>query len=282
MRKRLLICCLALTMGSLSACATASRGSSTNLIVNTDPIGAKATTYLVKDKPRGLSRDDILKIRAGLETEPKYKQQFCDPTPCGIELPRKSTLPILITKKGYLPQIVMISHIHRKEMQKITARNTGIATVASGVTGGGIAYGFGSMFGATASAGTVATGVVVFAIPAVGIGLISAGVDSNTGANFDLYPNPVQVQLYPMPPGEEGRKQEQAIRAQYRKLRREALITLPPAPVSREQRIRDLQSERTMTQNERIARDKKRAEVQAKKDAKRTQELIAQCKTNGC
>lgn len=260
----------------LNACVTASPNS--NLIINTDPIGAVATTYTPKDMPQGMNREDILKIKAGVAPEPDYKPRFCDPTPCAIELPRKSTLPILITKEGYLPQIIMIGHVHRKDLNQAKARDLALATAASGVSGGVAVTEFAAGFGTT---GMVVSAVALAAVPVIGVELISAGIEANSEAYFELYPNPVQVRLRPKLAGEEGQKQEAAILAQYRKLRKEALLALPPLDMDRDQQIRDLQSSQLMTQNQRKARDKKRAEEQAQKDAAEIERLKKQC-ANGC
>lgn len=59
---------------SLSACATVTRGTHDEFVVETDPAGAKVVTS------NGYS---------------------CDKTPCSMKMPRKSEFEVTITKAGY-------------------------------------------------------------------------------------------------------------------------------------------------------------------------------------
>ena len=68
---------------SLGACATVTRGTSTAWQVNTTPPGAKVKTS------NGF---------------------YCDSTPCAIKMPRKSEFKATITKDGYKPLDVSVTH----------------------------------------------------------------------------------------------------------------------------------------------------------------------------
>lgn len=68
---------------SLGACATVARGTNTAWEVNTTPPGAKVKTS------NGF---------------------YCDSTPCALKMPRKSEFTADITKDGYNPVHVTVTH----------------------------------------------------------------------------------------------------------------------------------------------------------------------------
>lgn len=68
---------------SLSACATATRGTSTAWEVTTTPPAAKVKTT------NGF---------------------YCDSTPCSLKMPRKSEFTATITKEGYKPLDIKVTH----------------------------------------------------------------------------------------------------------------------------------------------------------------------------
>ena len=88
--------------GSLGACATVTRGSSDAWVVNTDPAGAK------------------------VETSNGHQ---CPSTPCAIKMSRKSKFTATITKEGYKPATVSVTH---------KTANAGAAGVAGNVLLGGV------------------------------------------------------------------------------------------------------------------------------------------------
>lgn len=88
--------------GSLAACATVTRGSNDSWVVNTEPAGAK------------------------VETSNGHQ---CPSTPCAIKMSRKSEFTATITKPGYKPASVSVSH---------KTANAGAAGVAGNVLVGGV------------------------------------------------------------------------------------------------------------------------------------------------
>jgi hypothetical protein len=64
---------------------------------------------------------------------PLYNYRSCEPSPCGIIIPRKTEFDILITKQGFAPQIHTIGFKHRKEIARETAKNTALAASTAGV-----------------------------------------------------------------------------------------------------------------------------------------------------
>jgi len=218
--KRLAFAIALLAIPSLLAgCATATRGGSTMFIVETSPVGARVeTTVPIKGTPK-LNRSQIKKIKRGKMAEPKFTYRYCEPTPCGIEVPRKLKLNIA-------PQIHSIGFLHRKQIAKETARNTAIAAGGTAVAGGVIGGSMATMFGGTLTAGPVIAGAVTIAAPVVMVGLIAGGVDQSTGANYDYWPNPTSVELIEVPDEEDNNTNHQAIFHEFKERQRLAQLTI--------------------------------------------------------
>lgn len=210
----------------LAGCATATRGSSTMFIIETSPVGARVETNVpIKGTPK-LSRSQIKKIKLGKMDEPEFTYRYCEPTPCGIEIPRKLKLDILITKDGYLPQIHTIGIMHRKQIAKETAKNTTIAAGGTAVAGGVIGGSMATMFGGAVTAGPVIAGAAALAAPVVLVGLIAGGVDQSTGANYDYWPNPASVKLIEVPGEEDNNTNQQAIFDEFKARQRLARLAI--------------------------------------------------------
>lgn len=88
--------------GSLAACATVTRGSKDAWVVNTEPSGAK------------------------VETSNGHQ---CPSTPCAIKISRKAEFTATITKPGYKPATVAVTH---------KTANAGAAGIAGNVLLGGV------------------------------------------------------------------------------------------------------------------------------------------------
>lgn len=88
--------------GSLAACATVTRGSKDAWVVNTEPSGAK------------------------VETSNGHQ---CPSTPCAIKISRKAEFTATITKPGYKPATVSVTH---------KTATAGAAGVAGNVLLGGV------------------------------------------------------------------------------------------------------------------------------------------------
>lgn len=67
----------------LTACATASRGTTEPWQVNTSPPGASVQTS---------------------------NGRYCSPTPCAIKMPRKAEFTATVTLDGYQPETVFVTH----------------------------------------------------------------------------------------------------------------------------------------------------------------------------
>lgn len=87
---------------SLAACATVTRGSNDAWVVNSEPSGAK------------------------VETSNGHQ---CQATPCAIKMSRKSEFTATLTKPGYKPATVQVSH---------KTAGAGAAGVAGNVILGGV------------------------------------------------------------------------------------------------------------------------------------------------
>jgi hypothetical protein len=93
---------LACGAGSLSACATVTRGANDAWVVNTEPAGARVETS---------------------------NGRHCASTPCAIKMSRKAEFTATITKPGYKTANVSVSH---------KTANAGAAGVAGNVLLGGV------------------------------------------------------------------------------------------------------------------------------------------------
>jgi hypothetical protein len=91
-----------LALTALSACATVTRGSEDAWVVNSEPSGAKVETT---------------------------NGHQCAATPCAIKMKRKSEFTATLTKPGYKPATVQVSH---------KTAGAGAAGVAGNVLLGGV------------------------------------------------------------------------------------------------------------------------------------------------
>jgi hypothetical protein len=90
------------TAALLSGCATITRGSNDQWVVNSTPAGAK------------------------VETTNGF---YCAETPCSIKIPRKADFTATVSKSGYKPTKVVVTH---------KVAGTGAATMAGNVLVGGL------------------------------------------------------------------------------------------------------------------------------------------------
>jgi len=164
---------------ALSACATATRTANTDFIINTIPAGASVTTDLQIAKTVGNS--------------PLY--YGCAPTPCVINLPRRSDFNILVSRKRYQPFTYAITKERNKEAAKKNT-NANVIAGASGATAyvvGGSAFASPSLFSLVPATVPISAAAIM-AVPVIGI---ASGIDLASGAMIDLYPNPLNIVFTP-------------------------------------------------------------------------------------
>lgn len=99
---RLIIGVAALVVGSLSGCATITRGSNDVLVVNSSPQGAQV------ELSNGMS---------------------CTSTPCTFKLPRRSDIGVTVSKPGCQTATASVTH---------RTANSGAAGIAGNVLVGGV------------------------------------------------------------------------------------------------------------------------------------------------
>lgn len=242
---------LAVLAVNLTACATATRGSTTLFIVETTPVGAKATTTVPTKEFKKMTKARLDRIEAGKMEEPDFEYRFCEPTPCGIEMPRKRNFHVMVTKEGYTPQVHEIGFMHRKEIKKESLKNTallaggaGIATgvaVASTTTSGLLVTG-----GATAG---TAAGIVV-AAPIVLVGGVSMGIDAATGANYDVWPNPLPLSLEKIENADPEWRDVDAVKNDFAKMQYQNAMSVPMTPREAKAKRRQLELEKNQKETE--------------------------------
>ncbi len=180
----------------LGGCATATRGSNTNFVVSTTPPGARVMTSVPVRGFVRLSQREVARIKAGKKPVPHYTYRFCEPTPCGIKMPRKAEFIALISKDGHIPRMVKIRSLTNKEINRELAGKTMATAGVTAAAGAGMAVAMSSgISGAAIGGGALVGGMAIIAAPIVGVGLLIHGVDSANGANRDLWPNPIAVTL---------------------------------------------------------------------------------------
>lgn len=172
MRLRFLL--MSLSALSVSACATATRGTHANVRITSEPPNARAISDLKATE---------------LQTyEDGFQSQYygCAPTPCSINLPRRSSPVIDVSKEGYDPIKFKI----------VSTWETGSASVRSGSIVAGMPPGSHVVVGDPSLLQRVPIqgGVLTSGLFTYGIGPV---VDIASGANLSLSPNPVTVFLAP-------------------------------------------------------------------------------------
>jgi len=182
----------------LSACSTVNRGSTDYFRIDTVPQGAKVTTSVIeksKKKPRNRQ------YGRNKDTSSSATYIGCHPTPCAIALPRRSEFVVKLEHPGYEPTELFIRSTTMKG--GTTANAAANLATASGTSFAlvGMAASFSATFTPLFSLGTQsvnASGIATTGATAgLGIGVGMIAVDMATGANLNLFPNPVVIELTP-------------------------------------------------------------------------------------
>lgn len=168
----------------LTGCATVTRGTHDDMIINTEPPGARVTTDLPLPEKSRKTSTKLAKL-SGLET------YGCPATPCEFEAPRKAEFVMTISKEGY--EDVEIGVTRGMNKQAMRANLSG-AAVSGFVFGSAAVTSTSSLVFGGVSSSTMAGAMVG---TAAGVGAVSLGVDAGTGAIFVLRPNPINIALPP-------------------------------------------------------------------------------------
>ena len=208
--------CLYLSIFVLSGCATVNRGATDYFRIDTVPQGATAVTSIE-------TRESKIARKRNNELKPIYHS--CEPTPCAIGLSRHSKFIVTLTHPGYEPTELFITNSPKSAAYVANTAST-VTTVASATAGSALltatAIGItaqvsGAIVGslasvasgglissqavvAGASSAAPSTGAVFAASipPALAVTGTMLAIDAGTGANNNLYPNPVSLSLTPI------------------------------------------------------------------------------------
>lgn len=168
----------------MTACASATRGSHEMIQVNSVPQGASAISNL--------------KSKRSLTFQDGTKSEYfgCAPTPCGINLPRKSDPVVEVKKAGY----------QSIKFKIVSTWETGAASVPTGAIVAGTQNGSHVVAGKPDALKRIP---IQGASITGGVFTLGAGsvLDYVSGANLSLSPNPVTVNLAPL--GFNNEKQNQ-------------------------------------------------------------------------
>jgi len=182
----------------LSACSTVNRGSNDQFRIDTVPQGAKVTTTVIDTSQKKKRRNQYGRY---VNKNAKVIYHSCNPTPCAIELPRRSEFIAKIEHPDYEPTEVFI----RSSTMKGGSTPSAAANLASSSGSGFALAGLGATYkaGITSffSLGTQSvntSGIASSGAAAgLGIGVGMIAIDVATGANLNLFPNPVVIELAP-------------------------------------------------------------------------------------
>jgi len=210
---------------SLSGCATVNRGITDYFRIDSVPQGAKATTSI-----------ETRESKAARAKNPKLKPEYhsCEPTPCAIPLYRRSEFIVTLEQDGYETAEMFITNSSSSgsftaNMAATTATTTG--TMAAGAVAGAAVANTAALLTSTIVGGTLGGSVAVYSfglIPietgvSTGVSLLTSSTptissttaassaippalivtggmlitDAVTGANVNLYPNPVVLKMAP-------------------------------------------------------------------------------------
>ena len=182
----------------LSACSTVNRGASDRFRIDTVPQGAKVTTSVIDSSEKKRRKNQYGHYQG---KDAKITYHSCEPTPCAIKLPRRSEFVVKLEHPGYEPTELFIRSTTMKG-----GSTTSAATNLASASGTGLAVG--GMFVAPITAlsnllsltspSVNASGIASSGAAAgLGIGVGMIAVDMATGANLNLFPNPVVIELAP-------------------------------------------------------------------------------------
>lgn len=180
----------------LSACSTVNRGSKDHLRIDTVPQGAKVTTSVI-DKSQTKTR----KNQYGRYQDKNAKTLYhsCKPTPCAIELPRHSEFVAKLEHPGYEPVEIFIRSSSLKGGSTSNAAANLATASGSGFALAGMVASMEALFTSVFTLGTqtVNTSGIASsgAAAGLGVGVGMIAIDMATGANKNLFPNPVVIEL---------------------------------------------------------------------------------------
>ena len=162
---------------SLTACATATRGTHEMVKINSEPSGARAISN-IPNKTKTSNLDGFY---------------GCEPTPCSIIFSRRSDPVISIEKNGY-------KNIKFKVVSSVATSSSSVPTgsiVAGTKKGSHVVAGSPEFLQSIPVGGaSIFGGVLTFGAGAV--------LDGATGAGLSLSPNPVTVFLAPAEPAKQA------------------------------------------------------------------------------
>lgn len=190
----------------LSSCATVTKGSHEDILVITEPPGAKAESDILIDPER-----------------PDNGYRGCEPTPCIITLGRRQEAVIDIHHKDFAPfETAVFTDIRevrdRREKTRETILNEN-QKAGAGWTAGYLAGASLTEFGTIILPSTGPAVVLLgsaFYTTAGSYALLADATDTLTGASNSLYPNPLAVRLtkdaalYPQDPNVVGVRQRRS------------------------------------------------------------------------
>lgn len=182
----------------LSACSTVNRGSNDHFRIDTVPQGAKVTTSVIDDSQKKRRKKQYGRSQYNIAGLPYHS---CEPTPCAIELPRRSEFVVKVEHPEYEPTELFIRSTTMKGGTTINAAANLASASGTGLAVGGMLVApytaFSNLFALTSPAVNTSGIASSGAAAGFGVGVGMIAIDMATGANLNLFPNPVVIELAP-------------------------------------------------------------------------------------
>jgi len=163
-----------------ASCATVVRGTTEPFRVITDPPGAIVSTTLETHQSK-----KARKVNPNLQA----RTYGCSPTPCEIELPRRSKFIAKIDMAGFQPVRATILSSASPKGKMAGASTVGALSAATAAEAVAAASTSIPAFSGLLTSMAISGGIV--------LGSPLVATDAVSGAMLNLYPNPVAVKLIP-------------------------------------------------------------------------------------
>ena len=187
---------LTVTAILFSGCSTVNRGSNDHFRIDTVPQGAKATTSPINTPQIKRRKKQYGRIQYDTEGLPYHS---CEPTPCAIKLPRRSEFVVTLEHPEYeTTEIFIRSTTMKGGTTANAAANLATASGSGLAVGGMVIAPFASLSNllSLSSPSVNASGIASSGAAAgLGVGVGMVAIDIATGANLNLFPNPVVIEM---------------------------------------------------------------------------------------
>lgn len=208
------LCLVAMVIygGVLSGCATTLRGANTDYTIRAAQPDVMVMLDLETVESRALvdwrARRDAAN---GKSPSPDFDYHDCQALPCTLNIPKARPFSVMAYKDGYRPQIYQIGQIHKNDLDRLTKAGAAASGAATAGSFGAAASTLGNLGAGAAPA--FAGPVMIMAFPTTIFLLGSNEIDKSTKANYEFFPNPLEITLAPLGPDDMRLTKAEAVEA---------------------------------------------------------------------